>query len=92
MIGSANMDRRSFELNYENNILFYDAALTGVMRERQQDYIARSQPCHEGGGGGLADVAPAVEQPHRHARARALTFFEDGPGHGLRRCKHVAGA
>ena len=27
---------------------------------------------HEGGGGGLADVAPAVEQPHCHARARAL--------------------
>jgi cardiolipin synthase A/B len=42
LIGSANMDRRSFELNYENNILFHDPALTGVMRERQQDYIARS--------------------------------------------------
>jgi cardiolipin synthase len=24
LIGSANMDRRSFDLNYENNILFYD--------------------------------------------------------------------
>jgi hypothetical protein len=23
------MDRRSFELNYENNILFHDSALTG---------------------------------------------------------------
>ena len=44
LIGSANMDRRSFELNYENNILFHDAALTGVMRERQQSYIARSHP------------------------------------------------
>jgi cardiolipin synthase len=44
LIGSANMDRRSFELNYENNILFYDPALTGAMRERQQDYIARSHP------------------------------------------------
>ena len=44
MIGSANMDRRSFELNYENNIRFHDPALTGAMRERQQDYIARSRP------------------------------------------------
>ena len=42
LIGSANMDRRSFELNYENNILFHDSALTGAMRERQQEYIARS--------------------------------------------------
>jgi cardiolipin synthase len=42
LIGSANMDRRSFELNYENNILFYDAALTGAMRERQLEYIAGS--------------------------------------------------
>jgi cardiolipin synthase len=44
LIGSANLDRRSFELNYENNILFYDPALTGVMRKRQQDYITRSHP------------------------------------------------
>ena len=43
-IGSANMDRRSFDLNYENNILFHDRALTGVMRERQQSYIVRSHP------------------------------------------------
>ncbi len=42
LIGSANMDRRSFELNYENNILFCDPGLTGVMRERQQQYITRS--------------------------------------------------
>jgi cardiolipin synthase len=44
LIGSANMDRRSFELNYENNILFHDSVLTGVMRARQQDYLARSHP------------------------------------------------
>ena len=42
LIGSANMDRRSFELNYENNILFHDSTLTGAMRGRQQEYIARS--------------------------------------------------
>jgi cardiolipin synthase len=42
LIGSANMDRRSFELNYENNILFHDPTLTATMRERQQEYIGRS--------------------------------------------------
>jgi cardiolipin synthase len=42
LIGSANMDRRSFELNYENNILFHDPALTATVRERQQEYIWRS--------------------------------------------------
>lgn len=44
LIGSANMDRRSFELNYENNILFRDAELTAAMRGRQLQYLARSQP------------------------------------------------
>ena len=44
LIGSANMDRRSFELNYENNILFYDPALTADMRQRQQNYINSSHP------------------------------------------------
>ena len=44
LIGSANMDRRSFELNYENNILFHDAALTAEMRRRQDAYLAQSHP------------------------------------------------
>ena len=44
LIGSANLDRRSFELNYENNILFHDRALTTLMRKRQLEYIARSYP------------------------------------------------
>ena len=42
LIGSANMDRRSFDLNYENNILFCDPALTAAVRDRQQSYISRS--------------------------------------------------
>jgi len=42
LIGSANMDRRSFDLNYENNILFYDAELTAAVRERQSQYMASS--------------------------------------------------
>jgi cardiolipin synthase len=44
LIGSANMDRRSFDLNYENNILFYDPELTSVMRQRQQAYMAKAIP------------------------------------------------
>ena len=37
------MDRRSFELNYENNILFYGPALTAEMRRRQEAYLAQSR-------------------------------------------------
>ena len=44
LIGSANMDRRSLELNYENNILFHDPGLTGEMRRRQDFYRAQSHP------------------------------------------------
>ncbi|MEY8097751.1 cardiolipin synthase [Falsihalocynthiibacter sp. S25ZX9] len=38
-IGSANMDRRSFDLNYENNILLQDHGMTKAMRARQEDYL-----------------------------------------------------
>ncbi len=48
LIGSANMDRRSFELNYENSVLVYDPALTAVLRERQQSYIDRSDEVSAG--------------------------------------------
>ena len=44
LIGSANMDRRSFDLNYENNILIYDAEMTAAITERQRHYLAKSQP------------------------------------------------
>lgn len=42
LIGSANMDRRSFELNYENNILLYDKQLSQAMCDRQQQYLKHS--------------------------------------------------
>jgi len=44
LIGSANMDRRSFDLNYENNILFCDARLTAAMHERLVRYLDSSKP------------------------------------------------
>jgi cardiolipin synthase len=44
LIGSANLDRRSFDLNYENNILFWDPRLTVDVRQRQREYLARSRP------------------------------------------------
>lgn len=40
LIGSANMDRRSFNLNYENNILLYDTDVTAKMLGRQESYLA----------------------------------------------------
>ena len=43
LIGSANMDRRSFDLNYENNILLHDAGITADMRARQDAYLADSK-------------------------------------------------
>ena len=43
LIGSANLDRRSFDLNFENNLLVWDQALTQAVRARQESYIARSR-------------------------------------------------
>ena len=43
MIGSANLDRRSFELNYENNVLFADEAFAREVRERQENYLGQSR-------------------------------------------------
>jgi cardiolipin synthase len=43
LIGSANMDRRSFDLHYENNILLCDEAATAAMCERQQQFLKQSR-------------------------------------------------
>ena len=42
LIGSTNLDLRSFDLNYENNIVFSDTALTADIMQRQYQYIADS--------------------------------------------------
>ncbi len=44
LVGSSNLDMRSFDLNYENNILLQDTATTAAIIARQQDYIALSAP------------------------------------------------
>ncbi|MCA8997790.1 MAG: cardiolipin synthase [Planctomycetaceae bacterium] len=44
LIGSANLDRRSFDLNYENNVLFFDETLASELRQLQERYIAHSDP------------------------------------------------
>ncbi len=41
-MGSSNMDFRSFDLNFENDVLFRDAELTRSIRERQMEYLAAS--------------------------------------------------
>ena len=51
LIGSANLDRRSFELNFENNILLRDKAFAAELRTRQEVYRADSIPV------GAADIA-----------------------------------
>ncbi|MDO6824412.1 cardiolipin synthase [Marinobacter sp. 1_MG-2023] len=43
LIGSSNLDLRSFDLNYENNILLQDEEITLAIKERQQTYISRSE-------------------------------------------------
>jgi cardiolipin synthase A/B len=40
LIGSANLDRRSFDLNYENNILLVDEATCAAIRQRQDSYVS----------------------------------------------------
>jgi cardiolipin synthase len=46
LIGSANLDRRSFDLNYENNILLHSRELTAEIRARQETYLADSREVH----------------------------------------------
>jgi cardiolipin synthase A/B len=42
LVGSANMDRRSLELNFENNLLVLDLGVTATIRDRQLGYLSQS--------------------------------------------------
>src|ERR1700742_1971756 len=42
LVGSANMDRRSLELNFENNLLVFDPGFTETVRQRQLGYLSQS--------------------------------------------------
>ena len=44
LIGSTNLDLRSFDLNYENDILLRDNDAAGRIRDRQQTYVDQSDP------------------------------------------------
>jgi cardiolipin synthase len=44
LAGSANLDRRSFDLNYEVNLFVIDDAFTAALDARQASYIARARP------------------------------------------------
>jgi cardiolipin synthase A/B len=39
LVGSANMDRRSLDLNFENNVLFESATLSAAVRDHQQRWL-----------------------------------------------------
>lgn len=43
LVGTANLDRRSFELNYEVSLLVADRGFVGVLDARQADYLRRSR-------------------------------------------------
>ena len=43
VVGSANLDRRSFDLNYENNLLIHSDEITAELDDRQASYLARAR-------------------------------------------------
>lgn len=63
-LGSSNMDMRSFDLNYENDVLIQDCALAGAVRERQLEYIASA------GLVSLSDIA--AWKPHQRMWHNAI--------------------
>ncbi|WP_339952281.1 phospholipase D-like domain-containing protein, partial [uncultured Albimonas sp.] len=46
LVGSANLDRRSLALNFENNVLLHDPEVAAELRRLQDGWIARSTEVH----------------------------------------------
>lgn len=46
LIGSTNMDQRSFFLNFEVTLFAYDADFATVLRSQQMDYLSKSMQVH----------------------------------------------
>lgn len=46
LLGSANLDIRSFYLNFEINVLLYGPEITAQLRFAQRQYLAASDPLH----------------------------------------------
>ena len=44
LVGSTNLDLRSFDLNFENNVLLHDAATCAAIGQRQADYMSQASP------------------------------------------------
>ncbi|RJS94756.1 cardiolipin synthase [Salinisphaera sp. Q1T1-3] len=58
LLGSTNLDRRSFDLNYENNLLLHSRPLNAAVRARQARFIADSDVV-------TAEAVRAVTRPRR---------------------------
>ena len=73
LIGSSNLDLRSFDLNYENNILLYDEAVTASIDQRRSNtwQIRRvgCQKCFRG------LLSAHLEQRHRYHWAGAISLW-----------------
>ncbi|MFT3802075.1 MAG: cardiolipin synthase [Burkholderiaceae bacterium] len=65
LVGSANMDRRSLQLNFENNLLVDDREVAAAVRERQLKYLSVSHP---------------VDIEHVRARPFHLRLVQDAVG------------
>ena len=68
LIGSANMDRRSFDLNYENNILLQDRDVTSAIETRQSSYLDDSVPVTLEDGLNNTRVLAAIFESARQAQ------------------------